>query len=479
MFNARVALGTSGRPALWTAAVLALWAPAVAILCFTLWRTPFPISEAVAIFEDVVNYPLTRFLIPDTSYYRPLFHVTISAIWHNAGSLEAALAGIKLLQIVPILLLVTLFILHVRPRTPLDAAAAAVAVAVLVGSPGFRDNLELPLSYTIVGMPLAVLLWIMLTRERRIAHPVWHQAVIVLLTLVAIGFKEQGLVIVPLVLAAWWTRAPGASGAAAMVLVALTGAYVALRLVWRESWPMFEQAVGLGFGEMEPAEAAERYGTFPYLLYAYSGVSTLANVLFAEPTRGTFSIIRALVNGQTQPWQLVHLASSVTLTAIIAWWGVRTLKDAARGGWSPEARVFVALLVVLLACGALSFNYSRDRLGGMAVPFYAMAAFYALRAAAERVLSAPRPAFAAAAVVLLALSAAWQVRAVGTIERARFFATRNHTEWLVLLPERRLEFADRRTYLRIMGAMLEQGTEPDAPRPTRYPRWISRWVGEW
>lgn len=459
--------------------MLAVCAPVVAVLCLTLWRTPLPISEAMAIFEDVVNYPLTRFLIPDTSYYRPLFHVTISAIWHNAGSLEAALAGIKLLHIVPILLVITVFVWHLRPRTSVEAAAAALAVAILVGSPGFRDNLELPLSYTIVGMPVALLVWIMLARERRMIHPVWHQAAIVLLTLVAIGFKEQGLVVVPLVLAAWWTRAPGARGATAAVLVALTGAYVALRLIGRESWPMFEQAVGLGFGEMEPAEAAERYGTFPYLLYAYSGVSTIANVLFAEPTRGTFSIVRALVNGQSQPWQLVHLASSVALTTIIGWWGVRRLRDAARTGWSPEARVFVTLLVVLLASGVLSFSYSRDRLGGMAVPFYAMAAFYALRAAGERVLSAPRAAFAAAAVLLLAVSAAWQVRAVGTIERARFFATRNQAEWLVLLPERRLEFADRRTYLRIMDAMLEQGTGPDAPRPTRYPRWMSRWVGEW
>lgn len=462
------------RPYLWTAVVLVASAPLVALLCLTLWRMPFPISEAVAIFEDIANQPPTRFLIPDTSYYRPFFHGTISVIWHNAGSLAAALAWVKLLHIVPIVLLVTLLIGHLRPRTMIDAAAASVAVAVLLGSPGFRDNLELPLSYTIVGMPLAVAVWMLLTGERQ----AWRQPLIVLLALAAIGFKEQGLVLVPLVVAAWWTRAPGASGATTATLVVITGAYLALRLAWRESWPMFEQAIGLGFGEMEPPEAIARYGGFPYFLYAYSGASTIANVLFAEPTRGTFSIVRALVDGHPQRWQLVYLGSSAALTAVIAWWGLRSMTQAARSGWSPDARLCLALAVVLLASGALSFNYSRDRLGGMAVPFYAIAAFHALRAAADRAWAAPRVRCAIAAVALVLIASGWQIRALGTLERTRLTSFRNHMEWLVLLPDRRMEFAERRTYLRIMESMVDQGTRPGMPQPTRYPRAISRWMGD-
>ena len=284
--------------------------------------------------------------------------------------------------------------------------------------------------------------------------------------------------LLPLVLAAWWTRAPGASGWTTAAVAAIAVGYVGLRLGWAESWPMFEQAVGLGFGEMEPPEAVARYGSFPYVLYAYSSASTIANVLFSEPTRGTFSIVRALVEGHHQRWQLVHLASSVGLTSIVVWWGFRSLRAVRRHGWSPDARLVVALAVVLLACGALSFNYSRDRLGGMAVPFYALAAFHALRAAAERAAAAPRVPCAVAGVTLFLLAAGWQLRAVGTVERARLTASRNHTEWLVLLPERRMEFAERPTYLRIMEAMIAQGTAPDGPHPTHYPRWLARWVGE-
>ena len=462
------------RPLLWTAAVFAITAPLVATLCLALWRTPFPVSEAVALFEDVANQPATRFLTPDTSYYRPLFQMTLSAIWHNAGSLELRLALIKLLQLVPFVLLVALLIAHLRPRTGGDAAAAAVAVAVLIGSPGLRDNLEIPLSYTTVGMPLALIVWMLVSAERR----PWQLPAIVLVTLVAIGFKEQGLVLIPVVLAAWWTRAPGASGRTAATLATLAAAYVALRLSWQGSWPMFEQAVGLGFGEMEPTELVARYGAFPYFIYAYSGASTVLNVLFAEPTRGTFSIVRALVRGNAQHWQMVHLASSVALTGLIGWWGAGALKGAARHGWSKEARLVVVLAVALLACGALSFNYSRDRLGGMAVPFYAVAAYYALRQAARRAADARPLRFAVAGVALMALAAGWHLRAVGTIERARLIASRNQVEWLVQLQARRIEFAERATYLRIMESMLPQGTDGIAEQPTRYPPAVGRLIGE-
>jgi hypothetical protein len=467
---------TAEKPRVWTAVVLAVSAPVVALLCFTLWRTPFPVTEAIAILEDVAIQPATRFLTMDTSYYRPLFHMTISAIWHNAGSLETRLAWIRLLHIVPIVVLVTSLVLHLRPRTRIDAAAAVIAVAVLIGSPGFRDNLELPLSYTIVGMPMALIAWIALNRERRW----WHPPVLVLLTLMAVGFKEQGLVLVPLVVAAWWMRAPGVGGRTTAALAVMAGIYGVWRLIGRASQglPMFEQAVGLGFGEMDPPEAFARFGGFPYFIYAYSGASTISNVLFSEPTRGTFSIIRTVVDSRPEPWQLVHLGSSAALTALIGWWGVAITKATRRDGWSLEARSGVALAVALVASGILSFNYSRDRLGGMAVPFYAIAAYYGIRFAAARVRTAPRMRAAIVAGALVVTAIGWPIRLAGTVEWARLTSARNQMEWLVQLPARRLEFAGRPAYLRIMDSMIEQGTDPAAPWPARYPRVVQRFLAD-
>ena len=132
-------------------------------------------------------------------------------------------------------------------------------MAVLVGSPGFLGNLELPLSYTIVGMPAALIVWTLVERERR----AWHAPAIVALTLIAVGFKEQGLVIAPVVIAAWWMCAPGAGRGTAAAVAAVAASYVVFRLAYHDrSMPLFEQDVGFGFSALSPGDAEARFGCF-------------------------------------------------------------------------------------------------------------------------------------------------------------------------------------------------------------------------
>jgi len=450
----------------WTMAATVVSAPLVIVLCVTLWGTPFPITEIVALLEDVTNEPTAALLSPDTTYYRPLYDLALSTVWHSGTTLETRLAAIKLLTIVPVVVLLLGLIWHVRPRTAAESAAAVFAVGVLAGSGGFRDNLEIGLNYTIVGMPLALMVWILLNRERR----VWHTPLVIALTLVAIGFKEQGLVLLPIVIIGWWTGAPGASRGMAATAALIGVAYVAFRLSATGTWEVFEQDVGLGFSELDRFTAAARFGAFPYWMYAYNGASTIANILFAEPTRGVFRIVHAAVDDSLELWHVLHLFSSVVLTAVIAWWGVHSLKIAIRSQWSLESRLFVVMVVVLLASGVLSFNYSRDRLGGMAAVFYALAAFFAVRAAAARILRGPGFQFAAVALLLTLVAAAWQTRAIATVEWARAHSNgQNQREWFVLLPERRVTFARRTTYIRIMESMVAQGTDPAAPRRRDFP----------
>lgn len=454
-------------------AVVAATAPLVAVLCATLWRAPVPLTETVALLEDVSERPVTREFNPATAYYRPLFHTALSGIWHSGAALETKLATLKLLTIGPVLFLVLATIAHLRPRTALEAAAGVVAVTVLIGSGGFRDNLEIGLSYTIVGMAAALAAWILLNRQPR----AWHAPAVVGLTLMAIGFKEQGLVLVPLVIVAWWTRAPGASRGLAAAAAAIGVAYLALRFAGRAAWAPFEQDIGFGFSELDRFAAAERFADFPWGIYAYNSMSTMLNVLFGEPTRGIFRIVQAFADGRVAPWHVIHFGSSAALTAAIGWWGVRALSDARRGGWSAESRLFVSMLVVLLATGALSFNYSRDRLGGMAVVFYALAAYFAVRAVATHFSAASRAGVAAAALGLVLLTAAWQARAVATLEWVRFLSSGSQSDWLVQVPERRLRFAHRPVYLRIMESMTAQGTDLSVPRPTRFPRAVREVLG--
>ena len=456
----------------WTAAVLAAVAPLVVILCVTLWRTPFPLNEIVALLEDIVEQPLSHFVQSGTAYFRPLFHLLLAGLWLNL-SMDAALTGIRLLTIIPVILLVALTVHHLRPRTALDGAAAALSVAVLLGSPGFRDNLEIGLSYTIIGMLLALVTWMVAIGRPR----PWSGPLIITFALIAIGFKEQGLVVVVAAMVAWWTRAPGISTRLAGSLALIVGAYLALRLSGSGTWDLFQQDIGLGFNEIERGEAAARFGAFPYWVYAYNALATVLNVLFSEPTRGIFRFTDGLIHGGTEVWHLSRLASSATLTTLIGYWGVRALRRVRTEGWDFESRLFLVFLAALAASGALSFNYSRDRLGGMAALFYALAAFHAVRAAALRAVESTRLTLAAAAIGFVLLSAAWQTRTVATLEYARMHAWGNQEEWFVRLASRRIEYTHRRVYVPIMESLVEQGTIVALPTPTRYPAWLSSVIG--
>src|SRR6185295_12346623 len=115
---ASAAPATQHRSLGWTVAVFLVSAPVLVSLFLVLWRTPYPISEAVALFEDAARaQSVDRFLTPDTSYYRPLYHLSLMAVWHRLGPLETRLMAVKLLHFLPMAFLVLSFIWHMRPRT--------------------------------------------------------------------------------------------------------------------------------------------------------------------------------------------------------------------------------------------------------------------------------------------------------------------------------------------------------------------------
>ncbi|HEY6510206.1 MAG TPA: hypothetical protein VIY56_19420 [Vicinamibacterales bacterium] len=458
----------------WFAAVLALSMPLLFALCAAMWNSPYPISETVGILEDAGSSPNSFFDPRVRSWYRPLFHLTFYTFWRGTGSLDSAMVLFKVLEVTSVAALVVLFIWQLRPRTPFEGAAATFAVAVLVGTPGFRDNLELPLLMTLVGMPLILIAWMLLEHD----HRAWHAPAIVGLLLLAVGFKEQGLVIAPLVVVAWWAGAPGARRSTAVTVAVVTVLYLAMRFGIKGSWKSFEQGVALGFDVISSSDAIDRFGSFPWPMYAYNAVATVANILLSEPSAGRFRITFDLIQGQLEPWEVNHVVSSAALTALVAWWGLRVWKREAGGPWSLELRVFAATIVTLAASGALGFNYARDRLGGMAVVFYAMAAYFAMRAAGRRAVLAPSGRMVATCGALVLLAGAWQVRAIGTLEDVRVRSENTQREWLTDLQRRRVERADRPTYLRILNDMVDQGLDPSLAQRTSYPDWIVALLGE-
>ncbi|MDA1185862.1 MAG: hypothetical protein O2930_14610 [Acidobacteria bacterium] len=463
------------RGSLWVGVVLVVIAPLSVALLLSMWRSPFPINEMISLLEDAESSTPGRFFDPTIrSWYRPLFHLTLWGFWNGSGSLLGGLHWFRYLEVGSVLVLLLLFVSYLRPRTGLQAAAALLAVAVMMGMPGFRDNLEIPVLMTLVGMPMALLVWMLLERE----HRWWYTPLILALTMTAIGYKEQGLVIAPVVVGAWWMGSPGARRTTTAVVVLAVLAYLAMRFSTRGHWALFEQDVGFLFGELGEDEAAARFGERPWILYGYSALATIGNILFSEPSRGTFVITDHALSGETRPWEWISIVSSTLMTALIAWWGVAILRrDWSADAWSAESRLFVILVLALGASGALGFNYARDRLGGMAVPFYAAASYFAVLSVAERAGAASLKRRATVALVLVMLAGAWQLRAVGTLHDVRLRAASTHRTWITSPNWSRVTFAHRPRYLSIMQTMTPQGTDPARARRPTYPEWFLALIG--
>jgi hypothetical protein len=471
----------------WRIATVATALPLVFALSREMWELPYPISETVSVLVDagvmtdsessphsLSDPTMVSFLDPwRRSWYRPMYFLTWYVFWHATHSLSATLLLFRILEVAAIVLLVAGFLWIVRPRSAVEYAAATVALAVFVGTPAFRDNLELPLPMTLFGMVFALGVWILLEREYR----PWHGPLLVLFTALAVGYKEQGLVLVPLIVGAWWIGAPGVRASTALTITVLTVAYLTLRFSTAGSWRPFEQDVGLGFDVISTGTAAERYGEFPYRIavYLYNAAATGANILFSEPTNGVFQFVRGAIDGNLRVSQLVNVLTSSATTFLLTWWGARVWR---RNGWrlaSAEGRLLAALVIALAASAALGFNYSRDRLGGMAVVFYAIAAYYALCHATARLSTGTTLRLAAAGLALMLLGAGWQVRAVGTAD-ALYARTRStHREWVANRLREKLRHSDNDTYLRIFTAMETQGVAPMRPRSSTYDRRAEAW----
>jgi hypothetical protein len=471
----------------WLAAAAITTLPLLLLLGREMWEAPFPINETIGILQDtgvmadaadsphsLLDPKLLSFFDPTPrSWYRPLYWVTWYAFWHITHSLDTTLLLFTLLEILTVLLLVIGFLWQARPETVMSYAAATVAVSILVGTPGLRENLEVPLPMTLVGMLFALLVWMLLERQ----HRWWHGPALIVLTALAVGYKEQGLVLVPVLVVAWWVGAPGVRRGTAVTIVLLTLAYLVLRFSTAGSWRPFEQDVAIGFEAISAADASQQFGAFPYWVYAYNAAATVANILFSEPTGGAFTAVKSALEGDLRPWQINHVLTSTATTALLAWWAVQTWRREASTPWSIEMRLVIALGIAIAASGALGFNYSRDRLGGMAVVFYALGSYYALRQAGLRLSQASRLTMMAAAVPLLLLSAGWQLRAIGTVDSVEARARRTHREWVANRAHEKVGHASQGDWLRILTEMEPQGVTPVTERTPEYERRASRWLG--
>jgi len=459
--------------AVWLPVIVTASVPLLAALGLALWAVPYAISETVGVLESLEQHGGAFEAVWNlhAPFFRPAFWGSLQQIWDRSSSVPAAMTTYKLLHVATVLLVPLVFLAAVRPRTALEAVAAAFALATLVGSPAFRDNLEnLPLNQMMIITLLSLVVWWLGCAPGR-----WRGPLAVLLTAVAIGFKEEGIVLGAVVAAGAWLGSPGFSRRTGLVTAGLCGGYIALRLSTSGQWPTFMQDIGLGFSVVTSADATARFGAFPYAIYAYNAAASAANVLFSEPTSGVFGITRAITDGTAEPWQVIHLATSAGTTALLAWWAAGVMRTS---GSCHERRVLAATVAAIAVSALLGFKYTRDRFGGVAVAFYALAVFEALRMTTTRLSAARLRPWLAAVLVLGLLHAGWQIRVIGTVQYVRARAEHNQKEWLVDVMKRRERFAHRPTFLRMMEALQPQGTDTRTTAPGPDPAWFGKVLGQ-
>ena len=350
--------------------------------------------------------------------YRPFFTLGIKAAYEAVGTWLPFYQSLVLLLFGALLALVVWLC---RPVGRSRARAACVAVSCICGLHTSRILFGFwPLNhYAAVMVTMLVAIGLALHPRTR---P--HDWVFGLLMLVATLSLEFGILIVPVLTVLWWFGAPGISWRGVTAMVAAVAVYATIRFTFGDhSGELTLWAdTGFGFQNLDANTLRARFGDAPLVLWIYNVVGTMLTVLFSEPRDGVYSFTESLLARDMETWQWFQVGSSALTTLVIA-------AGLLRGWpWKERDRLLVVAGCALLVFGsALSFVYSRDRLGLAGGIGYALLLYVAVGSWLDRPGSGRGRQVVTGVVTLVA--ALWVVRSAETWFQLRDTAWDYHVEW--------------------------------------------------
>ncbi|MGE0592557.1 MAG: hypothetical protein AB7G23_10150 [Vicinamibacterales bacterium] len=447
-----------------------------------LFRMPIQVSDSLGELLEAQAAPsvvsaFARNVTTDPPYIRPLRRAEIKVLFDAAdGRYHLVFRGFHV-----VLLLATLiaFVWALRLETGEDLAAAVFAMAVLVGTTTFPSTVRA--AYPINHFLLEILLALVALGLARSGRGWQSDAAAVLVFVVAALTLETGLLVWVVVVAAWLAGFRGVSWRAAAGVSAVLVGYVALRvgLVGGEATAVLGRSTGYLLGVIDPDDVQARFGDNLWPFWAYNVASSLSAVVFSEPRGGTFVAVGTWLRGETPPWLVVRLVSSVLTTLLVAGAIVATATAAFRRRPDDGGRLLFVSVGVIAANAVISYAYTKDDIMSVAGAFYAVAAFVAVR----HVLTAPaRPAWRTALLscVLLVASAGWAVRGASLhyILRDQAFGQRN--DWADLQPlTRYAAYPHHPGDTPEARALVRQVRQEVFDRPAVSPRFRPRWIDRW
>jgi hypothetical protein len=463
------------------AGVLALAAVLAAAIAYDLWRMPVQVSDALTEILDAQASPsiATSFgnAIGTTSYLRPLRIAQIKALFDLAQGRYYRLVyrGFHALLIV---LLIWLFVRALPIESPLDAAAAAVALTVLVGLHTFLGFLReaFPINHF---LEIAVLVLVALNLT--LSRGGWLIDLLAGITFVFAALTlESGVLIWVVIATAWILGLRGVSTRGFVFVTGLLAGYFVLRFWYLETGlpSLTERTSGFFLERLEPSEIQQRFGDRRFVFYAYNVAASLLSVLLSEPRDGLFVATRAWRGGDAHPQAYLTVLSSAVMTLTMVWAALHWWRRGSTLGRS--GRLAVIAVAILAANAALSFSYTKDDIIAVAGVFYAFAAFAAVRAALEYAQAGGVVRGVLVSVVLLALASAWAMRSSGVhhVMNEHAFRTRNDWAELPMRWQQEGRWPKEPQPLALVERLRDQALQADMPNPQMLPEWRSQWYGD-
>ena len=452
-----------------------------AAIGYGLLRMPVQVYDSVDEIIDAQSSPSVRdafwsALVEDTTHIRALRAAQTKLLFDLAdGRYRLAYRGFHAALLLAAFLL---FTRALRVRTPAELAAAAFALAVLMGLHTFRGTVQeaFPINHF-----LEVVVFCLVTLTLAQSRGGVAVDVAAALTLAAAALTlESGLLAWVVAVAAWLAGFRGISVRGLALMTVVLAAYFYLRIGYLSIAPPApgERSSGFLLAMLEPAELQARFGTQPLVFHAYNVLASVLSVLLSEPQNGVFRGVRAVVDGDVPPRVWLEAGSSAATTALVVWAGVQAARG--RAVRDDASRLIVVAAAVLAANAAMAFAYTKDEIVSAAGAFYAMAAYAAVREVLRRAATLRPVAGVVAGLLLFALAGAWVVRSAGVHHVLRTQAFKHRNDWGVLPPlwKARGQWPGDPERRRLVLQLRDEALAWPAPNPRFEPRWAYRWWGE-
>jgi hypothetical protein len=390
--------------------------------------------------------------------YRPLLTLAIKGA-HDLVGLH--LWVYQLLVLAQLAAALALLLWLFRPRDSQRGLAAALALSCAVGLHTSRIFfLFIPLN-AYSGALILLLVALVIALEPRARAYDW---VLFPLTFVGLFTLESTLLIVPLVIALWWGKAPGVSWRGVTAMLTAVVLYLGVRFAFGGPASVTSSYVGsgLGFSQATPETLRNVFEHAPWLFWVYNVIASFLTVVASEPRAGTYEFLASLLRGETPFWQWLHVVSSLLTTILIAvalYW-YRPLSE-------RDRLLRLAGFVLIVFGSGLGFLYTRDRIGLSAGIGYALLLYVALSVTFDRLLDTAGWRRASVVGLVCALALAWNMRVIEAYAQLRDTAWDYHSEWT----ERWTDLGGSQPQTELLKALRADALRSMPGDPRRDPAW--------